>query len=126
MNRRYVQFWYSLEAKVVTLFAKATIGASGVATLVTDRSKGVASIARTAAGKYTITLQDRYVDLFDIHCTILDAAGVPAAPTMVVRTQDVVGNKTIAVEFLNYSGAATEVDSGDVLRFRIDLKASGV
>jgi hypothetical protein len=128
MNRYFTQFRYALEKKPVDLYAKFTVGASGAPTLVAAASKGVASVAETAnAGEYIITLQDRYYDLYAVLPTITFASGSPASgASFVVRAQDVDGDKTITVQFLNGSFAATDLASGCEVVLKMELKGSSV
>lgn len=126
-NRRFNQFRFALENKMTDIYMRATIGATGAPTLVTAKSKGVASIARTGVGAYTITLQDSYVDLFSVIPTITFASGSPVSGAMmVVRAQDVVSAKTIQIALLDGSFAAAELASGAVLGLKFELKNSGV
>ena len=126
MNRWFNQFFFSLEKKKIVLFGKVAIGASGAPTLNVAASKGIASIAKNSTGNYTITLQDQYVDLFNAKCVILKSSGSPLVIGHVIRSQDVVGAKTIIVEFLNASFAATDPASGCELELEIVLKGSTV
>jgi hypothetical protein len=127
MNRMYRQFQYGLENKVVTLFLKVAVGAAGAPTISSSLSKGIASIARNSAGKYTITLQDPYVGLLQFTQSKEKASGSPAGlGGCVVRSVDTVTAKTIVIENLDTSGVAEELASGTTLRIKIDLKASGV
>jgi hypothetical protein len=126
-NRRFNQFGLSLEGRLVNIYLRATIGATGAPTLVAAKSKGIASIARTGAGAYDITLSDQYVDLFAALPTILFASGSPVSGAMmVVRSQDVAATKVIQVEFLNGSFAAAELASGVQLGIKFELKDSTV
>lgn len=128
MNRLYTQFQYSLEKKVVHLYARITIGATGAPTLVKALSKGIASVARTAAGAYTITLQDKYVELLHIDHALQLAAGAPAVLAgMVVRSEaTAAATPTVAVEFLDAAGAGIDPDSGSVILLKLELKATTV
>lgn len=124
MNRRYNQFGLTLENKMIHLYLRATIAGTGAPTLVAAKSKGIASIARTGTGAYTITLQDQYVDLFAVTPTFLLASGSPVAPIMVVRTQDVASTKVITIAFLDGTMAAAELPTGTTLGLKFDLKGS--
>jgi hypothetical protein len=127
MNRLYTQFQYSLEKRVVNLWMKAAIGSTGAPTISAAASKGVTSIARNSAGKYTITLDDKYVDLLGLRHSLEFSSGDPsAAGGVVLRSQAVSTAKTIVVEFLDETGAAVELSNGVVLRMKFELKASSV
>lgn len=126
MNRLFNQFRYSLEKKPVDLYLKAAIGASGAPTIDASLSKGIASIARNSAGDYTITLQDKYVDLYMASACVLLASGTPASVMMALEAHSVASAKTIDIQFLDFAGAAVELDNGAVLRMKFELKASKV
>ncbi len=126
MNRRYNQFRWQLENKMVDLWTTFTVGAVGAPTLNASASKGIASIARVSAGTYDITLQDAYVALRGAYATIQLAAGSPASLSMVVRTSDVNGAKVVRVSFLDGALAAAELESGVAASVKLELKASGV
>lgn len=126
MANRYFnnQFQYSFEQMPVSLFLKASIGASGAVTLDAANSKGIASITKeTAAGQYTIVLQDSYKKLLCIHEQQLLAAGTAAAPIMVVISESVATSaKSIVVQHNAVDGTtAANMASGTVIRMRLDL-----
>jgi hypothetical protein len=121
-NRQFRQFQYTLENKVVHLFAKVTIGGSGAPTLSTADSRGIASVSRSSAGLYVITMQDAYQKLFCINTIYILASGAPAVVTTpVVRAVSPLSAKTVTVGFLNGSGTATDPDNGAVLQFHLVL-----
>jgi hypothetical protein len=125
-NRTYSKF-QALEKEVKKLYLKAAIGASGAPTISATASKGVASIARSAAGKYTITLSDKYNSLLDFNAVLLKSDGAKSsAGGFTLVSEDVAGAKTIVVWFLDNAGAAVEIDSGAVLRVSIEVKNSSV
>lgn len=116
---------FTLSKNTVKLFAKVTIGATGAPTMSVVDSMGVASVSRTSAGVYKITLQDSYPKLLNIDATQILASGLPAAPSFAVKTETVA---TLATPVINVcfsaAGVATEVDSGAVLLLEITLKNS--
>jgi hypothetical protein len=116
----------ALDKEIKEIYAKVSVGASGAPTMDASRSVGVASVARNSAGRYTITLQDAYMHLHQLSHSLQFAAGAPASAQMVIRSEAVDTAKTIVVEFLDASGAAVDVDSGTILRFKFDLKNSSV
>lgn len=124
-NRNYNRY-QALTKEVKALFAQVSIGSTGAPTLSAAASLGVTSVARTAAGAYTITLDDKYMDLLQITVSVQKASGAPASLAMVVRAQAVASAKTIQIAFVDASGANVELDSGSVLRIKIDLKNSSV
>lgn len=112
-NRLMNQFRYSLEKKVVDLFADVTFGATGAPTLVAKNSKGVKSITRSSAGKYVITLQDSYARLLMVKHAFINATA-PASPSSYIVSQTVgtANPPTITVQF-NAAGTATDPASGE-------------
>ncbi len=69
-DRWFNQFRFSLEKKVVDIFAKVDLSASATPVLITAQSKGVASIGYTATGTYTFTLVDKYNRLLNAAAVI--------------------------------------------------------
>lgn len=114
---------YSFSKGFTVLTAKFTVGATGAPTLVAASSKGIASIARTAAGTYTLTLDDTYNELLGMNFTLIDAGAEDL--TFQVNTEDVDGAKTISF-YCNTGGTATDPASGDTIRLMVFLKNSGV
>lgn len=125
-NRLMTQFRYTLEKKIVDIYAKATIGGTGAPTLVPTLSKGVASISRTGVGAYTVTLQDPYIDLLLVAGHVELASGSPVGLYMKVVSYDSKIGKTYDIAFLNGSGVAAELASGCVLKLKFELKDSSV
>lgn len=128
MNRMYKQFRLGLENRVVDLYCVAAIGATGAPTINASLSKGVTSITRNSTGRYTIVLDDNYIDLLQVTEFRILAAGAPAAVGgFVVRANNVAAAaKSVVVEFVNSSGAAVEINNGTSLRIKLELKASTV
>lgn len=125
-NRLYTQFRYSLEKRVVDLFADVTFGASGAPTLNTAKSKGVKSITRSSAGKYVLTLQDSFNGLLMLKHSFVNATA-PAAPGayIVSHTVGSASPATITIQF-NAAGTATDPASGEEALLQVVLKDSGV
>lgn len=120
----------TLDIDLVTLYASATIGASGAVASSSAGTNGVTTVARTSAGKYTITLDDKYTgfrwaDVKVLAGTLGDpnTAGILAT----LFSQDVASAKTVVFQFQNVTdGAAADPADGAVLYFKIDLKNSSV
>lgn len=124
-NRYFNQFRLSLEKTPVDLFMTMTIGASGAPTLVASKSKGIASVVRNSAGRYTITLSDKYVDLFMVDWSFQNATGISAAPEMGVVSYAVsAATPTIVIQFANNAGAATDPANLDEIKLVFTLKQS--
>lgn len=123
MNRLFNQFFNSLERGKVVLFANVAIGGTGAPTINALKSKGVTSVVRNSAGNYTITLNDKYVDLFFLGVNFINASGAGVA-YFYTESQDVVGAKTIVVQFKDLSGAAVDPNSGTTMQVQMILKSS--
>lgn len=124
-NRLYTQFRYSLEKKVVDLFADVTFGATGAPTLVSTKSKGIKSITRSSAGKYVITLSDAYVGLLLVKHIFINSTA-PASPSSYVVSHTVgsANPATVTVQF-NAAGTATDPASGEEVLLQFVLRDSG-
>jgi hypothetical protein len=123
------QFRSAKEPAVWDLFGKVTIGAAGAPTLVAASSRGITSITRNSAGRYTIVLAETWNKFLGMHVTIQLAAGIPASPVFHVVSETVAtaATKNIVIEFDSAAGgAATDPDSGTVLYLQITLKNSSV
>ena len=105
------------------LFGKVAIGATGAPTLNAVKSKGIASVARTGVGAYTITLNDIYVDMFKCGVNFLFATS-PGVANVYVVSQDVDGAKTILIQCEDFAGAAVDPANGATMKLEITLKTS--
>lgn len=128
-DRKFLPPLGALEVDVVDLFCTIPIGASGaVGTVV---GKGVTSVTRNSAGKYTILLSDRYnsflwgdVSTLDdtnsdattvgIHTRLFSEAVNNATPTVII--QAVAGD----------DGAAADPANGATLYVHFKLRNSSV
>lgn len=125
-NRRFQNF-QAYDREVKRLYCKATIGASGAPTLVSDNSLGIKSIGRNSAGDYTVTfgdssITDNYNKLLWADGKLLDAAGEDIRVQIQV---DAVTSGTVQV--LTLTGAsATDPSNGSTLFLVFDLKNSSV
>lgn len=127
-NRNFSEYGLSLEKRVVHLFAHVTFGASGAPTLDTANSKGIASISRTSAGLFVITLADVYYKLLNVAGTFTVAAGsFPAAPVIQHCTNTVSTDGKITVQFSGPTNAttttllATDPANGEKIHMTITL-----
>lgn len=147
-SRNFTQFSYSLEKAVVSIFAVVdfndasapslkqwnTLAQGGAGNYSTASAtfgyKGVKSIARSAQGKYLITLTDNYTRLIDINASFkaIDGVTSPKAQDMFVMAEAVVSQTTptITLGFTNTPNSATLVDLGanDRVFFTIILSNS--
>lgn len=119
--RRKFQFQYSMQREIVNLSLKAAIGASGAPTLSTTDAKGVTSITRNSAGRYTIVLQDTYPALMHAQVIVMNATA-SAAPIVQLVSEDVVGAATVVIQCLDAAGAAADPDNGATLLMSMSLR----
>ena len=111
----------SLDKEIKEIYAKVTIGASGAPTLVAADSTGVASISRSSAGLYVLTLQDKYMKLrhADIMVVTPDAEDIVAN----VSSESVASAKTVTFR-CTAAGVAADPASGDSFLISLQLKNS--
>lgn len=111
----------ALEKEIKTLFVKITIGASGAPTL--TKGLGSASITRTSAGLYELTLQDSYPSLVGAEMSYLKATA--SDQTFQLVSEAVLTTKKIS--FMTKAAAvATDPGNGDVLFLTLHLKNTTV
>lgn len=133
-NRNFTQFSFTMERQVVSLYAHVTFGASGAPTLDTANSKGVVSVARNSAGKFTFVFgtQTGMLDVYNkLLCVkhVFDASGnsgtAPAAPGMFMLANNVAtfGTCSIQLEF-NAAGTSTDPASGEGVYIEFVMKNS--
>lgn len=126
-NRYYEQFRLSLEKKVVDLYLRVSFGASGAPTIV--RGKGIASITRNSAGRYTIVFgtaanstsplqTDQYNALLDVDIESLSSAFSAAPENRVVSES--VSTGSLVIQF-SAAGVATDPASGESALIHIAL-----
>jgi hypothetical protein len=130
-KHHYTQFSYGLERNAVTLYATVDFNASSAPTLkswsvsgagtgayatTTTGFKGITSVARTAQGKYTFTLDENFVRLLDVQYAFkaIDGVTSPLALTMFVMTEAVTSTSapTIVIGATGSAGSATLTDLG--------------
>jgi hypothetical protein len=141
---------YQLEKKVVTIFGRFSVGSSGAPTLVTavattdgngntvsvwNPSKGIASITRVSAGKYTIQLGrsdsvvgtqvDTYNGFLSFNATIVNST-LSAVSGAQVLSDSVKSTGQLQIQFISPAGTATDPSSGDVISLEIILKNSAL
>lgn len=81
------------------------------------------SVAKSATGEYTITLEDSYVALQSITCTVQAATAVDLVAQ--VTSHDVVTAKTIVIS-LNAGATPTEPSAVTLIHFQANLRNSTV
>lgn len=128
-NRNFKDRVKTLESEVVHLYGQVTFGASGA--IASQNSKGF-SVAQTAseAGRYTVTLEDRYSTLLFVGCNIEGAADTAFGATGLIRALRNVdmSSKTFDIQLVEADGNLADTDpaSGDVLYICIVLKNSSL
>ncbi len=113
---------YTQEAKLVHLYARVDIGASGAPTLDVDDSKGIASITRTSAGLYELTLSQVWNKLMALDVFALDASLQDL--TFQIKSINLTTKK---IELWSKAAAvATDPASGADLYIKLVMKDSSV
>ena len=120
-----VGFW-PLQARqkgIKEVHIKVTIGATGAPTLSADASLGVASITRTSAGLYVITLRDKYTALVNASFMHLDDALQDLS--FQVNAETVASTKTITL-WTRVAATATDPTNTAIIYGTLTLKNSSV
>lgn len=94
---------------VISIAADASVSSAPI--------KGVASVARTAAGAYRITLSDSYSSLLACHLQVFAATAVDLVPQLVSETV----SSTKIINFKLLTGA-TATDPAAVCKVHVILK----
>jgi len=110
----------ALAKKQIALGGKISLNASAAVTGFSF--PGVASVAKTGTGLYTITLQDQYQDLLSLSAIIggnpLIHAGVGAV--------NVVSAKTIVIQTIDEAGLLADTAAACTVYVSLDLSNSSV
>ena len=126
-------FWttQSRQRELKMVHAKIAIGASGAPTLNAAASLGVASVTRTSAGLYQLTLSNKYTSLIGVEAVILHSS-ISQHNKVQIKAEDVDGAKTIdfwtlaATDSSTTTLAATDPDNGATLYLTFCLKNTSV
>lgn len=107
-DRNYAEFRYSLEKKVVDLYAKVTFS-GGAATVA--RGKGIKSITKNGTGTYDIVLSDKYKALLGFDVMFKDASSaasnVPLSRFAYISAEDVTAG-TMTIKFTVLANTVTD------------------
>jgi hypothetical protein len=130
-NRQFQQFQGTLEKGVVTLYAVITTTTSGAIGSTSAVGLSVAKVA-SEAGRYRITLEDKYTRLLNVSVIVSGAAD--AAYTAAAGVNPIIRNVAVssATPILDVqlcrtdTGADAEVIDGSVIYVQIVLKNSSV
>lgn len=126
-NRNYSRV-QALEKEVKVIFAKVQVGAAGA---VAD-SKGLASaVKESAAGQYSIALEDSYVKLLHASVTVIASAGSDVATVEILEDDADIDAKIIAgtpIKIQCYDETLTAVNpaSGTVISIALHVRNSTV
>lgn len=127
-DRNFSRDYATLERGLVALDFTISIGATGAPTL-PRTGTGVASVTRTAAGTYTITLEDAYVALvsagFTTGCVQNTFAQSAAILNGTVAQQDVTTAKQVKF-YTAVTTPAADLPSGSSVQVCLILKNSQV
>jgi len=118
-NRNLRPLAGALEPKVVVLSKVVTFGSASISS---QTGKGL-SVARSSAGVYTITLEDKYNSLIGGQCMFEASSAVDLVPQL--NSVDVSGAGTIGLKLLA-AATATEPASGTKLYITLLLKNSSL
>lgn len=118
-NRNFNRF-QALEKEVKSIYADVAIGAVGAATV--NKALGVASVTRSAAGRYDIVLEDQYTRLMSV--SVVQVNSTSQDLTFQVTADNVSGaTKTLSIA-CKAAAVDTDPSSGSRLLVKIDLKNS--
>lgn len=120
-----VGFW-PLQARqkgIKEVHIKVTIGATGAPTLSADASLGVASISRTSAGLYVITLRDKYTAL--VNASFMHLDDTLQNLSFQVNAETVASTKTITL-WTRVAATATDPTNTAIIYGTLTLKNSSV
>lgn len=116
-NRYFKQFPLVKNRRTVLLAGKVSLSAAAA---VTANTLDYASVAKTGAGEYTITLEDSYVRTKSIQLTTQQASGLPINLVVKADTQST-DKKIIINTFVDVSGVPTLQDTTVALEMHILL-----
>lgn len=126
-NLRYrSQFSYSFAGQRVKLLAQVAIGASGAPTLATNTGMGIASITRSATGKYVIALGNSFATLLSVNVISNSGTSAPAAPLVNIVDNSVssVSAPSVTIQCRDIAAAAADPASGEILMIEVELDRS--
>lgn len=123
-SRYGFQFRSSGCPAVWDLFAKVTIGTAGAPTLVAAKSIGVTSISRVSAGKYLVTLNNKYPRMLQVFTTFIATDGA-AAPNVAVSIDSIASAGTLTI-VTQAGGVNTDPAPGEIMHLNIVVKNSSI
>ena len=121
-NRYFNQFILTQDKRQVLISGIISLNSSAAVTGNNFNSL-VASVTKSGTGEYTITLQDKYVELKSLNVTFEGTGDIVPR----VKSTDVAGAKTLVVQTWDISSAAVaNVSAASKLHINIVLKDSTV
>ena len=120
----------SLERVPTKLYIKIAIGGTGAPTLSTTYNKGVASVSRTSAGLYVLTLDNAWLALLGFRASQVVPTGIGALTGIDLVSESVATPSTKRITFKcraaagagNTTPTATDPVSGSTLMLEITLQ----
>lgn len=131
-NRLMVRNHMSKEKAPVVLFGKFSVGAVGEPTINAVQSQGIVSITRTGVGAYTLSLgqssisSDTYNRLMMAKHVSISALSTAIQMSVVADNSASPSLHNIQIQFLNGSGAAVEVGSGEIILLELIFSNTSV
>lgn len=122
-NRLFRKDLAALEQGLVHLYLKVVVGASGAVT--SFEGKGVKSVVKeSAAGRYTITLEDSYPEI--LHVSLSPLVASPATGQGLLPSVASISSSSVVVQLLDDASVAANLPSAAQLLVEIKLKNSSV
>ena len=124
-NRNFKPGAMTIEKGTIKLYGRVVIGTTGA--IASQVSRGFLVALTTSPGIYTITLEDKYTDLYGLVVNVTDAVAAGEGKFAQITAEDVSGAKTIEFTMVaSDDGLAANVASGGILSLEITLKNSSV
>ncbi len=113
----------AIEKEVKDLYLKVSFGASGAPTIVTQSGYGFASISRTSAGLYLVTLDAKYQSLKFVEGIF----SWSTAQDIRLQLKEEAVRASNTFSFFTLTGAvATDPSSGNSLLLKVEVKNTSV
>ena len=125
-NRLYKQFSVTPDSGLVSFHGSVTIGATGAVSAY--KGLGISSVVRTAAGVYTVTMEDVFPAFLGANAMVV-FNGVPVVASVAMKQDPTINPgplKSVVMHTLDFAGAAVDPDSGSRIYFEIKMRNSSV
>jgi hypothetical protein len=122
--RNFTVVSYTLNRDQIELTGKCT--GAGAANPTALRGLGMASIVRTGAGRYTITLSDRYAGLLFADFNVMSSTPTlfNAVPVSEAVNSAAPASRTVTLMTTNAAGTATDITTTETLLISLKLSNS--